>query len=60
MKVEYLRQIFETTQKSKFIKIRVGAELFQAYGQTDMKLAVAFCFFAMAPRNGTMYAIWDQ
>jgi len=62
MKVEFPRQIFETTQKSNFTKIRVGAELVQAYGQTDMtKLAVAFCFFfPIASRNGTMYAIFDQ
>ena len=46
MKVEFSRQIFENIQNSNFIKIfLVGAELFQAYGQTDMtKLAVAFCF----------------
>ena len=40
---------------------QVGAELFHADGQTDMKkLAVAFCIFANSPRKGTMYAIWDE
>ena len=46
MKVEFSGQLFENTKKSNFIKILLlGAELIQAYGQTDMtKLAVAFCF----------------
>ena len=38
--------------KQNFVKIhRVGAELFHAGGQTDMKSIVAFRNFANAPKN---------
>jgi hypothetical protein len=63
MKREFSRQIFEKKHMSEFIKIRpVGAELFHTDDRrterrrTDgwknvMQLIVAYCNFAMAPRN---------
>ena len=52
MKFEFTRQIFEKSQISSFIKIRpVGAELFHADRQTDMKLIVAFRNIANAPEK---------
>jgi hypothetical protein len=56
MKLEFSRQIFEKC--SNFMKIRpVGAEIFHAYGRTDLQtgmtnLRVAFCNFANAPKEG--------
>jgi hypothetical protein len=54
MELEFLQQMFETSQISSFIKIRpLGAELLHADGQTDKtKLTVAFRNFAIAPKNG--------
>ena len=63
MKREFSRQIFEKKQISDFVKIRpVGAELFHTDDRrterrrTDgwknaTQLIVAYCNFAMAPRN---------
>jgi hypothetical protein len=45
----------KNTQMSNFIKIRpVEAELFHADVQRDIKLLVAFCNFANAPKNITV------
>jgi hypothetical protein len=54
MKLEFYLQIFEKySQISNFVKIRLlGAELFHADWQTDMKqLIAAFRNFANAPKN---------
>jgi hypothetical protein len=53
MKLEISRQIFDKAQISSFIKIRpMGAELFQADGQTDTtKLIVAFRNFEKARKK---------
>jgi hypothetical protein len=57
MKLEFSRQIFKNSQISNFMKIRpVGAELFQAEGQTDgqtvmTKPLVSFRNFTNAPKN---------
>jgi len=53
MKLEFSRQIFTEYLNIKFHKIRpIGAELFQADGQTDVtKLIVAFSNFANAPKK---------
>jgi hypothetical protein len=51
---------FPKTQTSNFIKIRpVGAELFDADGQTDMmKLTVAIRNFTDVPKNIKQAAWW--
>ena len=53
MKLEFSRQIFENTQISSSMKVRLaGAELFRTVGQTDMtERIVAFCNFVKAPNN---------
>ena len=55
MKLEFYQQFFENTQIPNFKKIRlVAAELFHAYGRTDMtmtKLTVTFPNFANATKN---------
>jgi len=52
MKLEFPGQIFGLESNTKFYEIlSVGAELFRAGGQTDMKkLTVAFRSFANAPK----------
>jgi hypothetical protein len=51
MELEFYRQIFEKYSNTNSMKIRkVGAELFDADGRTDMtKLIVDFRNFANAP-----------
>jgi len=55
------REFFSTdfwknTQISNFMKIRpVGADVFHADGQTDVKLIIAFSNFANAPKHGICY-----
>ena len=72
MKLEFSRQMFEKSQISNYIKVRlVGAELFHAdgrtdrqiYGRTDMtKLILAFRNFAKAPNMSdcvcSHHALW--
>jgi len=56
MKLEFARTFFsKNTRLWNLMKIRrVGAELFNADGRTDVtKLIIAFRNFAMAPKNYT-------
>jgi hypothetical protein len=61
MKLEFCRQLFEKSQISTFIKIRlVGAELFHADRQTDgrkdmTKIIVAFRNYANAPKSSIIF-----
>ena len=51
MKIEFIDRFSKKAQISRFIKIHaVGAELFHADGQTDMKLIVTFRNFANPPK----------
>ena len=61
MKLEFCR-LSKNTLISDYMKIRpVGAELFHAEGQTDIrKLIVAFRNFATAPRNLRFYVVLKQ
>ena len=56
MKLEFSRQIYRNAQISNFMKIHPAqAELFHAYGQTDMmKLISVLRNFANAPKNFLM------
>jgi hypothetical protein len=48
----FLTDFPKKAQISNLIKIRpLAAELFHAYGQTHMKLTVAFRYFANAPKE---------
>jgi len=53
--LNFLDIFSKNAQISNFTKIRlVGAKVFHADGQTDMmKLIVAFCNYANAPKNHT-------
>ena len=56
MKLEFSRQILENIRIPNLMKIQLlGAELFHADRQTDMKLIVAFRNFANAPKD----CIWN-
>jgi hypothetical protein len=59
MKVEFSRKIFESTQISNFMKVRlVGAQLFHADGRTEItKITVGFRHFASMSKNEDLILI---
>jgi hypothetical protein len=60
MKRPFSNRFSKNTQVLNFVKIRpVGVELFHTDGQTlMMKLIVAFCNFANAPKHISVHIFW--
>jgi hypothetical protein len=62
MKVEFSRQIFRKHSKIKFHENPTSGSRFDLSVRTDRRDVAGrrFLLFAIAPRNGTMYVIWDE